>query len=73
MSDPLPPAASHRDSLEVLFIEDVGHLLGCSKSTIRRRLRAGVFPVAPLPGIDKRLRWSRRSFDSWFRRSDRRR
>ena len=70
MSDPLPLAASHRAPREVLFIDDVAHLLGCSPSTIRRRLRANVFPVRPLPGIDKRLRWSRRSFDLWFRRSD---
>lgn len=67
MSDPLAPAGSHSDPPEVLFIEDVAELIRSSPSTIRRRLRAGVFPVQPLPGIDKRLRWSRRSFDSWFR------
>ena len=69
MSDPLAPAGSHGAPLEVLFIEDVALLIRSSPSTIRRRLRAGVFPVPPLPGIDKRLRWSRRSFDSWFRQS----
>ena len=74
MSDhPLALVGSHRDPSEVLFIEDVADLLRTSPSTIRRRLRAGVFPVPPLPGIDKRLRWSRRSFDSWFRKGDPRR
>lgn len=68
MSDPSAPAVSHRDLPEVLFIDDVAKLFRCSPSTIRRRLRGGVFPVAPLPGIDKRLRWSRRAFDHWFRR-----
>ena len=73
MSDLFLPAGSHSDPPEVLFIEDVAELLRSSPSTIRRRLRAGVFPVPPLPGIDKRLRWSRRSFDSWFRKGDPRR
>ena len=52
-------AASGTDALpEVLFLDDVAALLRCSPSTIKRRLRARVFPVAPLPGIDKRHRWS---------------
>ena len=42
-----------------LFIDDVAALLRCSPSTIKRRLRARVFPVAPLPGVDKRPRWSK--------------
>ena len=44
---------------EVLFLEDVAALLRCLPSTIKRRLRARVFPVAPLPRIDKRHRWSK--------------
>ena len=73
MSDSLPSAVSPNEPPDVLFLGDVSRLLRCSPSTIRRRLRAGVFPVRPLPGIDKRLRWSRRSFESWFQRSDTRR
>ena len=69
MSDLLAPRHPH----DVLFIKDVAELLRCSPSTIRRRVRAGVFPVAPLPGIDKRPRWSRRSFDRWFQKYDGRR
>lgn len=41
MSDLLAPRHPH----DVLFIKDVAELLRCSPSTIRRRVRAGVFPV----------------------------
>ena len=50
----------------VLFIGDVAELLRCSPSTIKRRLRARTFPVLPLPGIDKRLRWSRESIERYL-------
>ena len=51
---------------EVLFMDDVAALLRCSPSTIKRRLRARVFPVAPLPGIDKRPRWSKAALLEWL-------
>ena len=51
---------------EVLFMDDVAALLRCSPSTIKRRLRARVFPVAPLPGIDKRPRWSKAAMLEWL-------
>ena len=51
---------------EVLFMDDVAGLLRCSPSTIKRRLRARVFPVAPLPGIDKRPRWSKAALLDWL-------
>ena len=51
---------------DVLFLEDVAALLRCSPSTIKRRLRAHVFPVAPLPGIDKRPRWSKAAVMQWL-------
>ena len=51
---------------EVLFMDDVAKLLRCSPSTIKRRLRARVFPVAPLPGIDKRPRWSKAALLEWM-------
>ena len=51
---------------EVLFLEDVAALLRCSPSTIKRRLRAHVFPVPPLPGIDKRPRWSKAALVQWL-------
>ena len=51
---------------EVLFLDDVAKLLRCSPSTIKRRLRARVFPVAPLPGIGKRPRWSKAALLEWI-------
>ena len=51
---------------EVLFLDDMAALLRCSPSTIKRRLRAHVFPVPPLPGIDKRPRWSKAALAQWL-------
>ena len=51
---------------EVLFLDDLARLLRCSPSTIKRRVRARVFPVAPLPGIDKRPRWSKAMVLRWL-------
>ena len=51
---------------EVLLLDDVATLLRCSPSTIKRRLQAHVFPVAPLPGIDKRPRWSKAMLLQWL-------
>ena len=50
----------------VLVIGDVARLLRCSPVTIRRRLHAHEFPVAPLPSIDKKLRWSARAVLDWI-------
>ncbi len=42
----------------VLFLADVAARLRCSPDTIRRRLRDGTFPVAPIPtSIDNRMRF----------------
>ena len=55
------------DSLpDVLLLEDVAALFRCSPSTIKRRLRAHVFPVPPLPAIDKRPRWSKAVLLRWL-------
>ena len=66
--DRMPSDADARnDGLpEVLFLDDLAALLRCSPSTIKRRLRARVFPVAPLPGIDKRPRWSKAMVLKWL-------
>ncbi|MYN65020.1 MAG: helix-turn-helix domain-containing protein [Acidobacteria bacterium] len=50
----------------VLLLDDVAALLRCSTTTIKRRLRARVFPVAPLSGIDKRPRWSKAALLRWL-------
>ena len=46
-----------RPQLGVLFLADVAARLRCSPDTIRRRLRDGTFPVAPIPRIDNRMRF----------------
>ena len=51
---------------EVLFLEDVATLLRCSPSTLQRRLKARVFPVAPIQGVDKRPRWSKAAVVQWL-------
>lgn len=51
---------------EVLFLGDLAALLRCSPKTIRRRLKAHVFPVAPIPGIDKRPRWNKAAVLQWL-------
>ena len=51
---------------EVLFIEDVVHVLRTSRSTIERRRRAGSFPIPELPGFDGRPRWSRQAVERYL-------
>ena len=41
----------------VLRMAELAALLRCSPKTIRRRLADGVFPLAPLPGLGRTLRW----------------
>ena len=56
---------------EVLLLADLAELLRCSPSTIKRRLRAGIFPVPPLPGIDRKWRWSKAAVWKWLEASGR--
>ena len=51
---------------EVLFADDVAALLRCSRSTLERRVRARVFPLAPIHGVDKRPRWSKVAVLQWL-------
>ena len=48
----------------VLFLADVAERLRCSPDTIRRRLREGLFPVAPIPSIDHRMRFPTAAIDA---------
>lgn len=54
---------------EVLLLAELAELLRCSESTIKRRLRAGVFPLPPLPGIDRKRRWSKAAVWKWLEAS----
>ncbi len=51
---------------QVLLIGDLAKLLRCSVSTIRRRVRSRDFPIAPLPSIDKKLRWNAAAVCDWM-------
>ena len=42
----------------VLRLAELAALLRCSPKTIRRRLADGVFPLAPLPRVDRTWRWA---------------
>ncbi len=44
---------------DVLTIRELAHVLRSSESTIKRRIRDRVFPIPPLNGIDKRMRFAK--------------
>jgi len=52
-----------------LMIGDMVRVLNTSDNTIRRRLKAGTFPIPPLDGIDNRLRWSGPVVKRWLERN----
>ena len=53
-------ALARLDALpDVITIRELAGVLRCSESTIRRRLRDLVFPIPPLRGLDKKLRFSK--------------
>lgn len=67
-------ALTRLDALpDVLTLRELAHVLRCSESTIKRRLRANSFPIPKLRGLDKRTRFAkaavRRYLDSsgWAR------
>lgn len=61
-----PDSGGVDDWPDILLIADMAALLRCSESTIKRRLRAGTFPVAPLAGIDRKRRWSKWAVWRWL-------
>ena len=44
---------------DVLTISELARVLRCSESTIKRRLRDGVFPIPSLRRLDKRMRFAK--------------
>ena len=68
---PTPAQARRLDALpDILFVRHVAALLGCSPSTVTRRVADGTFPVPPLSSVDRKLRWSRAQFRSWLETGD---
>jgi hypothetical protein len=51
----------------VLLMRDMARLFRTSPSTIRRRMAEGTFPIAPLPGIDAKVRWWGPSVQRWLK------
>ncbi|MCY4661780.1 MAG: hypothetical protein OXF93_18525 [Acidobacteria bacterium] len=51
---------------EVLFLEELARLLRCSRATLERRVKARVFPVPPIQGVDSRPRWSKLAVMQWL-------
>lgn len=49
MTFPLPP---------VLLLDDMAQVMRTSTRTIKRGLRAGTFPIRPIRGIDKKIRFA---------------
>lgn len=64
--DPWDPDGASAELPDVLFLEDLAALLRCHPKTIRRRLDAHVFPVTPIPSIDRRPRWSKAAVLEWL-------
>jgi hypothetical protein len=50
---------------DVWFIEDLVAYLRVSRATIERKRRARSFPIAELPPLDKRPRWSRKAVEAF--------
>jgi hypothetical protein len=71
-TDTTDDAAGHLEPIDyagTLLIADMVRVLKTSDNTIRRRLRAGTFPIPPLDGIDNRLRWSGPVVKRWLERN----
>lgn len=68
-TDPAPEPLEPIDYDGTLLIADMVRVLKTSDMTIRRRLRAGTFPIPTLPGVDNRLRWSGPVVKRWLERN----
>jgi predicted DNA-binding transcriptional regulator AlpA len=55
----------------IYFMEDLVRLLGTSRRTIQRLRRHGAFPIAELPALDKRPRWSRVAVERYLASEER--
>ena len=58
------------DLPDVLLVDHVASLFCCSTATVSRRVADGTFPVAPLPAVDRKLRWSRAQLRRWLETGD---
>jgi hypothetical protein len=64
-------AGLHLDDFsDVLLLADIAAVLRTSERTVKRRLRAGTFPIPMLPGIDKRIRFAKADIERFLLRGD---
>ena len=54
------------EASSILFIDEVATVLRVSRSTIERRRRDGTFPIAELPSLDSRPRWTRQAVERFL-------
>ena len=52
---------------DVLVLNELAIVLRTSTRTIKRRLRAGTFPIPTLPSIDKRHRFARADVEKFLK------
>lgn len=50
----------------ICFDEDICRLLGFSRRTLQRLVRARVFPIPMLPALDTKRRWSREAVEAFL-------
>ena len=50
----------------VVFLEELAAVLRCSRATLERRVKARVFPVPPIQGVDSRPRRSKLAVMQWL-------
>ena len=59
------------DEPQILLVADVAKMFRCSVRTLYEALSRGSFPIAPLPRIDRKLRWSRQQVDAYLQQPGR--
>lgn len=50
----------------ILFDADLCALFSISRTTLRKLRRLGAFPIAPMPALDKRARYSRSAVERFI-------
>lgn len=63
---PVDSAPPDLDMDGVIQIDELAVLLRTTRKTILRRVSEGTFPLPPLEGIDKRLRWWGPTVRQWL-------
>lgn len=57
------------DKKPVVFVEELAEMLGTSRRTIYKHLRARTFPIPEIKGIDLKHRWARSTVEEFIARN----